>query len=69
MSKGDKVLGVVVGENEHGLVIKTFGGIKCFLTFAEIKANSKTQKKNQAALGDLKFGSIVKGYVLFKKKD
>jgi cell fate (sporulation/competence/biofilm development) regulator YmcA (YheA/YmcA/DUF963 family) len=56
-------VGVVVDENEHGYVIKTFGGVKGLLTHKEIKENGKAGKK------DYKFGSIVKGYVLFKKKD
>jgi hypothetical protein len=60
--KGSKIVGIVVDENEHGYVIKSFGGIKGLLTFADIKANS-------AKLKDLKVGSIVKAYVLFRKKD
>jgi ribosomal protein S1 len=60
--KGSKIVGVVVDENEHGYVVKSFGGIKCLLTFADIKANGSQIK-------DLKVGSIVKAYVLFRKKD
>jgi ribosomal protein S1 len=33
VSKGTKLYGVIVSENEYGYIIKTFGGIKCFLTF------------------------------------
>ena len=65
VQKGAKLYGVLVGENEHGYIIKTFGGIKGLLTFADIKANSKQSKKEQS----YKFASIVKAYVLFKKKD
>lgn len=54
---------MVVKENEHGFVIKTFGDIKALLTHADIKANVKSGKR------DYKIGSIAKGYVLFKKKD
>ena len=60
--KGAKIVGVVVDENEHGYVIRSFGGIKGLLTFADIKANGSQIK-------DLKVGSIVKAYVLFRKKD
>ena len=31
--QGSKILGIVVGEAEHGYVIKTFGGLKGLLTF------------------------------------
>ncbi len=55
-------MGVVVDQNEYGFIIRSFGGIKALLTFAEIKANGAAQK-------DLKAGSIVKAYVLFRKKD
>lgn len=59
--KGDKIVGVVVNENEHGYIVRSFGGIKGLLTFADMKQNG--EKK------DLKVGSIVKAYVLFRKKD
>jgi hypothetical protein len=55
-------VGIVVKENEFGYVIKSFGGIKALLTHEEIKNNGKGKK-------DYKVGSIIKGYVLFKKKD
>ena len=38
--KGAKIVGVVVDENEHGYVVRSFGGIKGLLTFADIKVNS-----------------------------
>ena len=60
--KGAKIVGVVVDENEHGYVIKSFGGIKGLLTFADIKANGSQLK-------DLKVGSMIKAYVLFRKKE
>lgn len=62
-NKGSKIVGVVVAENEHGYIVKSFGGIKGLLTFADIKQNGKQASK------DLKVGSIVKAYVLFRKKD
>lgn len=65
VSKGEKLYGIVVGENDHGYIIKSFGGIKGLLTFQDIKAQSKSNKKEVS----YKFGSIVKAYVLFKKKD
>jgi ribosomal protein S1 len=37
--KGSKIVGVVVAENEHGYIIRSFGGIKGLLTFADIKEN------------------------------
>ena len=55
---------MVVDENEHGYVVKSFGGIKGLLTFADIKANGA-----QNSIKDLKVGSIIKAYVLFRKKD
>lgn len=61
--KGSKIVGVVVAENEHGYIIRSFGGIKALLTFADIKQHGKQGAK------ELKVGSIVKAYVLFRKKD
>jgi hypothetical protein len=61
--KGAKLVGVVVSENEHGYIIRSFGGIKALLTFKDIKEHGKASTK------DLKSGSIVKAYVLFRKKD
>ena len=43
--------------------MRSFGGIKALLTFAEIKQHGEKHAK------DLKAGSIVKAYVLFRKKD
>lgn len=57
VKKGDKVHGVVVAQNEHGFIIKSFGEVKGLLTFAENKQKA-----------DLKVGSFVKTYVLFNKK-
>lgn len=54
---------MVVAENEYGYIIKSFGGIKGLLTFADLKAHGKSSSK------DLKVGSVVKSYVLFRKKD
>lgn len=54
--KGAKMLSLIVAKNEHGYVVKTFGGIKGLLTFED-------------AGEDLKMGQVVKTYVLFKKKD
>ena len=34
----------MVAENEYGYVLKTFGGIKGLLTFAEIKEHGKKSK-------------------------
>lgn len=62
--KGAKIVGVIVDQNEHGYVVKSFGGIKGLLTFADIKQCGK-----QFGGKDLKAGSIVKAYVLFRKKD
>jgi ribosomal protein S1 len=59
ISKGDKVHGVIVAKTQHGFVVKTFSGISGLLTFGEI--SKKAQKK------DLKEGSFLKTYVLFKK--
>ena len=55
-------MGVIVDQNEYGFIIRSYGGIKALLTFAEIKANGASQK-------ELKAGSLVKAYVLFRKKD
>lgn len=57
------MIGVVVDQNDHGFIVKSFGGIKALLTFSEISTNGKSNKK------DLKIGSVLKAYILFRKKD
>jgi hypothetical protein len=37
VKKGDKVYGVVVAQNEHGFIVKSFGEVKGLLTLAENK--------------------------------
>lgn len=65
VKKGDKVLGVVVAECEHGYVVKSFGNLKGLLTYEDVKA--KLTEAYDAS--QFKAGSIVKAYVLFKKRD
>ena len=60
--QGSKILGIVVGEADHGYVIKTFGGLKGLLTYQDVKSNSTLIKS------ELKSGSLVKAFVLFVKK-
>ena len=57
---GSKVLGVIVGQTEHGFVIKSFGNIKGLLTIVDIEKNKQ--------IGVFKIGSLVKAWVLFNKK-
>jgi len=59
-----KLLGVVVGNTDHGFVVKSFGGLKGLLTHADIKENAAKHLKST----DLKSGSAVKCYVQFIKK-
>ena len=61
VKNGDKILCNVVGECEHGLVVKSFGNIKGLITFDEIKAKYPDEK--------FKVGSVIKAYTLFKKAD
>lgn len=63
VAKGDKIIGVIVAQNDHGHIIKSFGEVKGLLTFADIKDNQSKKEKHE-----LKTGSIVKAYVLFNKK-
>jgi ribosomal protein S1 len=37
VKKGDKVVGVVVGQNQYGFVISTFGAIKGLLNFEDVE--------------------------------
>lgn len=46
--------GVIVSQNDHGYIIKSFGEVKGLLSFNETK--------------DQKVGGIISGYVLFNKK-
>lgn len=63
VKKGDKVVGVIVAQNEHGFIVKSFGDVKGLLTFADLKENQAKKDK-----GELKPGSFIKTYVLFNKK-
>jgi len=65
VKKGQKVIGVIVAETEHGYVVKSFGNLKGLLTFEDVQ--SKLSKNYDTSA--FKPGSIVKAYVLFKKKD
>ena len=38
VKKGDKVVGVIVAECEHGYVVKSFGSLKGLLTYEDVKA-------------------------------
>ena len=38
VKKGDKIVGVVVAEAEHGYVLTSFGNVKGLLTFEDVKA-------------------------------
>jgi len=64
VKKGDKVICVVVSTCEHGLIVKTFGGIKGLLTFEDIKQKDKNYDE-----ANYKVGTVIKAYCLFKKKD
>ncbi len=65
VKKGDKLLGVIVSETEHGHVVRFFGGLKGLLTFEDIKQ----KYSGSFDAKEFKVGKIVKAYVLFKKKD
>ena len=36
VKKGDKVVGVVVAECEHGYIVKSFGSLKGLLTYEDV---------------------------------
>lgn len=61
ISKGAEVHGVIVAQNEHGFIVKSFGEVKGLLSFSDVK-------QNQPKKADYKIGSCVKTYVLFNKK-
>lgn len=63
VKKGDKVIGVIVSQNEYGFIVKSFGDVKGILTFADVKENQSKREKTE-----LKAGQCVKTYVLFNKK-
>ena len=65
LKKGARFEGLVVGETEHGYIVKTVGGLKGLLGFADIKEN-KDKLKSSSDLS--KAGTLVKTYVLFTKK-
>jgi len=65
IKKGDKIVGVVVAETEHGYVMTSFGNVKGLLTYEDVKAKL-TEGYDES---QFKVGNIVKAYVLFKKKD
>ena len=65
VKKGDKVVGVVVAECEHGYVVKSFGALKGLLTYEDVKS----KLTEEYDVSQFKAGSILKAYVLFKKRD
>ena len=56
---GMSLYGVVVGSTEHGLVIKTFAGLKGLLRHDDVKEFGAKKLKT----ADLKPGHAVKAYV------
>lgn len=58
-------MGVVVGQTEFGFVVRSFGNLKGLLTLEDVK-DKMGKEFDQSAF---KIGSLVKTYVLFKKKD
>lgn len=61
---GDEITGVVVATNQYGYIVRAFGSIKALLTYEDIAAQKKEKKLQQ-----LRAGSIVKAFCLFKKAD
>ena len=65
VKKGDKIVSVIVGRNEFGFIVKSFGNVKGLITFDDIKEKMGADFDE----GAYKVGNILKSYVLFKKKD
>lgn len=65
LKKGDKIVSAIVGKNEFGYIVKTFGNVKGLVSLEDIKE----KHGNDFDEGSFKTGSILKAYVLFKKKD
>ena len=63
--KGDKLMGVIVSKNDFGYVVASFGSIKGMINFEDVE--EKLGKNYDKSM--FKTGSIIKAYVLFKKKD
>lgn len=51
VKKGDTVTGVIVAQNDHGLIVRSFGEVKGLLANQDVKQNSKKV--------ELKAGSAV----------
>ena len=64
LSPGMAIYGVVVGQAEHGFVIKTFGGLKGLLKHDDVKQFGDKKLKT----ADLKSGHAIKAYVQFVKR-
>ena len=65
VKKGSKVMGVIVGQTEYGYVVTSFGNLKGLLTLEDVKEKMGKEFDQSS----FKIGSLVKTYVLFKKKD
>lgn len=63
LKTGDKFLGVLVSQTEHGYLLRGLGGVKGLLSNADAKENVSKLKAF-----DLKAGALLKTYVLFVKK-
>ncbi len=64
LKAGMALYGVVVGSTEHGLVIKSFSGLKGLLKHDDVKEFGAKKLKTNL----LKPGHFVKSYVMFVKK-
>ena len=51
VKKGDKVIGVIVSQNEYGFIVKSFGEVKGILTFADVKENQSKREKTELKAG------------------
>jgi len=61
--KGDLIQGLIVAQNDHGFIVKSFGEVKGLLTFADVKEHLSKKDKFE-----LKPGCAVKAYVMWNKK-
>ena len=56
--------GVIVAQNEHGFIVRSFNDTKGLLTFTDVSENMSKKEKSE-----LKPGACVKTYVLWSKRN
>lgn len=62
--KQDPFIGLIVAQNEHGYILKSFNGVKGLLKFTDVAEHLSKKEKQE-----IKIGACLKSWVLWSKRD